>query len=275
MRLAKFLARAGVASRRKAEELIRTGRVKVNGKVVTQLALRVDPERDQVEVDGQRVILPPKVYYLFHKPPGYLTTLSDPHGRPTIAEFLKGLPPGVFPVGRLDRDSEGLLLLTNDGELAQRLLHPRYEIPRIYRVWLVRPPREDLLQRIRREGLEIEGRKVFPEEIRLIKRNRRECVYEVRLREGRKREVRRIFAAAGSQVKRLLRVAFGPLRLGDLPPGKIRPLRPQELRVLRGLFGLPSAPEGDDSIPPGPEDFPSRAPNGCQACCARESRFLR
>ncbi len=236
MRLSRFLARAGVTSRRKAEELIRAGRVRVNGRVITDLAFRVDPEGDRVEVDGKEVNLPERVYYLFYKPRGYLTALSDPHGRPTIAEFLKGLSPGVFPVGRLDRDSEGLLLLTNDGELAQKLLHPRYEIPRVYRVWLFRPPREDLLLRILREGLEIEGRRVFPEEIRLIKRSRRECVYEVRLHEGRKREVRKIFAAAGSRVKRLVRIQFGPLRLSDLRPGEIRPLSPEERRALFALL---------------------------------------
>ncbi|QJA06348.1 rRNA pseudouridine synthase [Thermosulfurimonas marina] len=260
MRLARFLARAGVTSRRKAEDLVRSGRVKVNGQVVTDLSFRVDPERDRVEVDGQEVRLPEKVYYLFHKPRGYLTALSDPHGRPTLAEFLGGLPPGVFPVGRLDRDSEGLLLLTNDGELAQRLLHPRYAIPRVYRVWLTRPPREDLLERIRREGLEIEGRRVFPDEVRLVKRSRRECVYEVRLHEGRKREVRRIFAAAGSRVKRLVRVAFGPLKLGDLPPGKMRPLTSWELRALRRLLDSPSVPEAAGNIPRGPGGSRSPAP---------------
>ncbi len=236
MRLAKFLARAGVTSRRKAEELIREGRVRVNGRVVRELATRVIPGRDRVEVDGQEVRLPEKVYYLFYKPPGYLTALADPHGRPTLAEFLKDLPPGVFPVGRLDRDSEGLLLLTNDGELAQRLLHPRYEVPRVYRVWLTRPPREDLLERILREGLEIEGRRVFPDEIRLIRRRRRECVYEIRLHEGRKREVRKIFAAAASRVKRLVRIQFGPLTLGNLRPGELRPLTPAELRALHRLL---------------------------------------
>ncbi len=236
MRLARFLARAGVASRRKAEVLIRSGRVRVNGQLVTEVATLVDPERDRIEVDGKRVRLPERVYYLFYKPPGYLTALSDPHGRPTIARFLRGLPPGVFPVGRLDRDSEGLLLLTNDGELAQKLLHPRYEIPRLYRVWLIRPPREDLLERILREGLEIEGRRVFPDEIRLIRRSRREIVYEVRLHEGRKREVRKIFAAAGSRVKRLVRIQFGPLKLGNLKPGEIRPLTEAERRALLRLL---------------------------------------
>ncbi|HIE33244.1 MAG TPA: rRNA pseudouridine synthase, partial [Thermodesulfobacteriaceae bacterium] len=142
VRLSKFLARAGVTSRRKAEVLIQEGKVLVNGEVITEPSFKVDPERDKVEVGGRSVKLPQKVYYRFYKPPGYLTALSDPHGRPTIAKFLKDLPPGVFPVGRLDRDSEGLLLLTNDGDLAQRLLHPRYEIPRVYRVWLTRPPRE-------------------------------------------------------------------------------------------------------------------------------------
>ncbi len=239
MRLAKFLARAGVASRRKAEALIQSGRVKVNGETITEVATLVDPERDQVEVDGHEVRLPERVYYLFYKPPGYLTALSDPHGRPTIAKFLRDLPPGVFPVGRLDKDSEGLLLLTNDGDLAQKLLHPRYEIPRLYRVWLARPPREDLLERILREGLEIEGRRVFPDEIRLIRRSRRETVYEVKLHEGRKREVRKIFAAAGSRVRRLVRIQFGPLKLGKLRPGEIRPLTEAERRALFRLIKSP------------------------------------
>ncbi|MBX6423778.1 pseudouridine synthase [Thermosulfurimonas sp. F29] len=257
MRLAKFMARAGVASRRKAEEMIRAGRVKVNGRVVTEVATRVDPERDRVEVDGRAVRLPEKVYYVFYKPRGYITALSDPHGRPTIAKFLRGLPSGVFPVGRLDRDSEGLLLLTNDGDLAQRLLHPRFEIPRVYRVWLVRPPREELLLRILREGLEIEGRRVFPDEIRPLRRNRRECVYEIRLHEGRKREVRRIFAAAGTLVKRLVRIRFGPLTLGNLRPGEIRPLRPDELSALRKIgsdptFGAPTAHGDADNTRPEP-----------------------
>lgn len=237
MRLSKFLARAGVTSRRKAEVLIQEGKVLVNGEVITEPSFKVDPERDKVEVGGRSVKLPQKVYYRFYKPPGYLTALSDPHGRPTIAKFLKDLPPGVFPVGRLDRDSEGLLLLTNDGDLAQRLLHPRYEIPRVYRVWLTRPPREDLLARILKEGLEVEGRRVFPDEIRLVRRNRRETIYEVRLHEGRKREVRKIFAAAGSLVKRLVRIRFGPLTLGKLRPGEIRPLTIEELEELFKLVG--------------------------------------
>ena len=237
MRLSKFLARAGVTSRRKAERLVREGKVLVNGRIVLEPAFRIAPERDRVEVEGRAVTPPPRVYYRFYKPRGYLTALSDPYGRPTIASFLRVLPPGVFPVGRLDRDSEGLLLLTNDGDLAQRLLHPRYAIPRVYKVWLTRPLREDLLARILREGLEVEGRLVFPDEVRLIRRTRREIIYEVRLHEGRKREVRRIFAAAGSRVKRLVRIRFGPLTLGNLRPGEVRPLTFKELEELFRVIG--------------------------------------
>ena len=242
VRLSKFLARAGVTSRRKAERLVREGKVLVNGRIVLEPAFRIAPERDRVEVEGRVVTPPPRVYYRFYKPRGYLTALSDPYGRPTIARFLRVLPPGVFPVGRLDRDSEGLLLLTNDGDLAQRLLHPRYAIPRVYRVWLTRPPREDLLARLLREGLEVEGRLVFPDEVRLIRRTRREIIYEVRLHEGRKREVRRIFAAAGTRVKRLVRIRFGPLTLGNLRPGEVRPLTFKELEELFRVTGRGSRP---------------------------------
>ncbi len=258
MRLAKFLARAGVTSRRKAEDLIRAGRVRVNGQVVTELGFKVDPERDRVEVDQRRVRLPSRVYYRFYKPRGYLTSLKDPHGRPTIATFLKALPAGVFPVGRLDRDSEGLLLLTNDGDLAQRLLHPRYQLLRVYRVWLSKPPREDLLRRFQKEGLEIEGRRVYPEEIKFWGRRGREWVYQVKLREGRKREVRRIFAAAGSRVKRLVRIQFGPLRLGDLKPGEIRPLKPKELEELFAFANAQARPNSSFQARKG-SPFPSPA----------------
>ncbi len=228
MRIAKFLARAGVASRRKAERLVLEGRVEVNGSVITDLATRIDPERDEVKVDGKRVVLPERVYVLFYKPRGYITALSDPFGRPTIAKFLKDLPKGTFPVGRLDRDSEGLLLLTNDGELAQRLLHPRYQVRRTYKVWLERPPRQELLKRIKEEGIEVEGRRIFPDEIKRLDAK----TYLVTVHEGRKREVRKIFAAAGSRVVRLLRVRFGPLWLKGLKPGQKRHLSSEELRRL-------------------------------------------
>lgn len=238
VRLNKFLAEAGVASRRKAEELIRAGRVKVDGRIVRELGTKIDPYRQRVEVDGHPLHPPPKVYYLFYKPTGYLTALSDPYGRPTIKDFLKGLPFRVFPVGRLDKDTEGLLLLTNDGELAHRLLHPRHGVLRVYHAWVRGHPEERALRRLLKEGIEVEGRRVFPKAIRRLSKDRQSTTFEVVVGEGRKREVRKLFAAIGHPVFRLKRVKFGPLSLTNLRPGEIRPLSLKELRALKKATGL-------------------------------------
>ncbi len=233
VRLNKYLAESGVTSRRKADELIRAGRVTVDGVPVQEVGFRVDPERQEIAVDGHPVRPVPKVYYLFYKPAGYLTALSDPHGRPTIAIFLKKLPVRVFPVGRLDADTEGLLLLTNDGELAHRLLHPRYGIKRLYEATVRGHPPEKAIQKLLEEGVEVEGRRVYPKAIRLRGKGPRTTTFEVIVGEGRKREVRKLFAAIGHPVLRLKRLAFGPLVLRGLRPGEIRPLTPKELRALR------------------------------------------
>ncbi len=238
IRLNRFLAEAGIASRRKAEELIRQGRVKVNQQVVRELSFRVDPERDQVEVDGRLVKVQPKAYYLFYKPSGYLTALSDPHGRPTIKEFLKDLPVRVFPVGRLDKDTEGLLLLTNDGLLAQRLLHPRYGLRRVYEARVKGHPSPKALRALLTHGIEVEGRRVIPKAIKILGKDRHTTTFEVVVGEGRKREVRKFFAAIGHPVLRLKRIRFGPLYLSGLRPGQIRPLTPKERRALRQAAGL-------------------------------------
>ena len=231
-RLNKFLAQAGVCSRRKADELIRTGRVKVDGKIITQVGTKIDPDRQKVEVDGQRVTPSAKVYYLFYKPRGYLTALSDPHGRATISSFLRSLPTRVFPVGRLDADTEGLLLLTNDGDLAHQLLHPRFGLKRVYEATVKGHPGREKIKELLEKGIEVEGRRVFPKAIQLLKRTPRTSTYQVVVGEGRKREVRKLFAAIGHPVLRLKRLAFGPLELKDLKPGEIRPLTPQEKNLL-------------------------------------------
>ncbi|AEH44936.1 pseudouridine synthase [Thermodesulfatator indicus DSM 15286] len=238
IRLNKFLSRAGVASRRKADELIKEGKVKVNGKVVREPGIKIDPSSQNVEVDDQLITIEEPVYYLFYKPSGYLTSLYDPHGRKTIKEFLKSLPTRVFPVGRLDAATEGLLLLTNDGELANRLLHPRYEIKRVYHATIKGHPHEKLIDRLLKEGVEVEGRRVFPKKIRLLRRSPRTSTYEIVVGEGRKREVRKIFASIGHPVVHLKRVAFGPLTLGRLRPGEIRPLSPKELSQLKKAASL-------------------------------------
>ncbi len=238
IRLNKFLSQAGVTSRRKADELIRQGRVKVDGQMVNEPGLRIDPERQLIEVDGKPVSRPPKVYYLFNKPPGYLTSLHDPHGRKTIAKFLNKLPVRVFPVGRLDADTEGLLLLTNDGDLAHRLLHPRFGLKRIYHATVKGHPKPEAIERLLKKGIEVEGRRVYPQSIKLLGKSPRATTYEVTVGEGRKREVRKLFAAIGHPVTRLKRVAFGPLVLKGLRPGEIRPLTTKELKLLKKAAGL-------------------------------------
>ncbi|WP_456433896.1 pseudouridine synthase [Thermosulfuriphilus sp.] len=248
-RLQKLISRAGIASRRKAEALIRAGRVMVDGRVVTELGLKVDPTKSRILVDGQLISIEPPVYLLLHKPSGYLTALSDPYGRRTIKDLIAEVPYRVFPVGRLDNATEGLLLLTNDGELANRLLHPRYGVEKVYRVQVKGHPSPGALRRLLEEGVEVEGRTVRPRSIKRLGRTRRTTMFEVVVTEGRKREIRRMFAFLGHPVKYLKRVRFGPLSLGDLAPGRWRYLRPEEIRALkRAAFG-PKEEKDEDLSP--------------------------
>ena len=244
-RLQKFLAGAGIDSRRHSEELITAGRVSVNGKTVTALGSKVDPQCDLVEVDGRSVTLPPAHrYLLLNKPPGYLTTASDDRGRPTVVELLPQDGLRVFPVGRLDMESEGLLLLTSDGVLTHRLTHPRYGVEREYLAVLSGSPTPEGLARLR-AGAEVSGRAVAPLRLTLATQptgsaDLRDPDFRVRLvvGEGRKREVREIARAAGYQVRRLVRVRYGPLRLGRLRSGAVRPLHRNEVSALRKAVGL-------------------------------------
>jgi pseudouridine synthase len=227
MRLNKFLQAAGVASRRKADLLIKSGRVRVNGRVVTEPWHPVDPAHDRVEVEGSEAHLgSEKHYFKLYKPKGVTSTLTDPHAKRTLAEFVpKGLR--LFPVGRLDRDSEGLILLTDDGDLAFRLTHPRFQVRKRYRVELDRPIFSGDLARLR-EGLVLEDGPFRPLEVRKLA----DRVVELSLHEGRKREIRRGFSALGYRVKRLVRLAIGPVELGALRPGELAPLSNTELRAL-------------------------------------------
>jgi len=237
-RLQKYLAHAGVASRRACEQLIVAGRVSVNGETVTALGTQVDPQRDRVEVDGRPITLPRRhTYLLLNKPRGVLSTARDPHGRPTVMDLI---PSGtrVYPVGRLDMDSEGLLLLTDDGELAQRLTHPSYEHDREYHVWVDGRPEERSLQRLR-AGIELEDGPTWPAEVTVLRRERGGTWLRFVIHEGRKRQVRRMCEALGHRVRRLIRVAMGPLTLGDLAEGQHRALTRQEQRALRQAVGLP------------------------------------
>lgn len=234
-RLQKILARAGVASRRKAEDLIRQGRVAVDGRVA-RLGESADPATQVITLDGAP--LPPPsthLYVALNKPAGYLSSRSDPHHHHFIYDLLPPELRHLFPVGRLDRNSEGLLLLTTDGELAHRLMHPRYGVPRVYRVHL--RGKQAGLRRLQ-DGVELEDGPAKPEAVRCLARRRGWLEVEIVLREGRKREIRRMCAAAGLKVHRLKRVAYGPVNLGTLRPGQWRYLRDEEVAALRGLVGL-------------------------------------
>ena len=235
-RLQKVLARAGFGSRRACEELIARGRVTVNGRVA-RLGDRVDPSRDVVEVDGSKVNLDPNVrYFALYKPVGVVTTLRDPRGRPDLRDLL---PPGprVYPVGRLDRDSEGLLLLTNDGELANRVMHPRYGVEKEYLVEVEGEPTERTARALER-GVELEDGVARALSARVVGRRPGRGALRVVMVEGRKREVRRMLEALGFPVRRLVRLRVGPVRLGRLRPGQVRPLTPGEGRALYRAAGL-------------------------------------
>jgi 23S rRNA pseudouridine2605 synthase len=228
MRLGKFLAHAGVASRRAAERLVFAGRVTVDGEVVR------DPARDvadgaEVAVDGRSTALERRhVVYVVHKPAGYVSTVRDPQGRPTVVSLVPSRE-RLYPVGRLDADTTGLILLTNDGELAHRLTHPSFEVPRTYRAQVGRPPVGDAALRALRTGVELDDGRTAPARVRRLAPDRLELV----IHEGRKRQVRRMCDAVGHPVVRLTRVAFGPLGLGDLAPGAHRRLTRGEVERLR------------------------------------------
>jgi 23S rRNA pseudouridine2605 synthase len=225
MRLNAFLARAGIASRRRADELIKAGRVTVNGEP-GQLNTVVGA-RDRVAVDGEEVSRQRLRYVLLHKPAGVVTTAHDPQGRPTVVELVPA-EPRVVPVGRLDADTTGALLLTNDGRLAHRLAHPRYGVEKTYLAEVEGDPDEDALQRLR-DGVELDGGRTAPARARRLGRGRVELV----LHEGRKHQVKRMLAAVGHPVRRLHRSAYAGLTLGGLEPGACRELEPSEVDLLR------------------------------------------
>ena len=235
-RLQKIIAAAGIASRRKAEELIAGGLVTVNGKTVTELGSKADPERDHIRVGGKLLRGPERhVYLLMNKPKGYVTTVHDPQNRPTVMDLLHGAGARVYPVGRLDYGSEGLLLLTNDGELAHGLMKAASHVPKTYLVKVAGNPSPEGLARLR-EGVSIpteRGRRVrtAPARIRVI-REAANPWYEVTLTEGRNRQIRRMFEEIGHHVEKIKRVGYGPLQL-DVPPGEFRQLSPREITRLK------------------------------------------
>jgi 23S rRNA pseudouridine2605 synthase len=227
IRLQKFLAQAGVASRRSSEELIVGGRVSINGRIASELGVRVDPKKDDVRVDGKRIRPAKSQWYALNKPRGFMSTRSDPEGRRTLYELVPTPMHRLFYVGRLDFDSEGLVLLTNDGDTAHRLLHPRYGVDREYDVEVKEQIDDSALEQLRR-GVQLDDGRARAHTVRRKGGNR----VVLTLREGRKREVRRMFAELGYDVIRLRRVRYGPIRLGDLPTGEWRELDERELAAL-------------------------------------------
>lgn len=238
-RLQKILAAAGVGSRRHCETLIASGRVAVNGQVVTKLGTTADPDKDTITVDGLPVRPSgKKVYILLNKPVGYTCTRSDPHARRTVLDLLGSLESYVYPVGRLDVDTSGLLILTNDGDLAYRLMHPSFHVPKTYLAVVGGRPTAAQLSRLA-EGIELEDGLTAPAEVRLVSWSAQanESTIEITLHEGRKRQVRRMFAATGCRVRKLKRIRFGCLELQDLKEGDFRYLTAQEISKLKRLTG--------------------------------------
>jgi 23S rRNA pseudouridine2605 synthase len=237
-RIQKILSRAGIASRRAAERVMAEGRVTVNGDVVREMGAKADLARDDIRVDGVRVRAPvQRVYLLLNKPKGIVTTRHDPEGRRTVMDLVPAVP-GLFPVGRLDVTTEGLILLTNDGAFAQRVSHPRYEVSRVYHAKVRGVPAAETLERLRK-GLKVEGERLALDRVRVLEGSNNAWL-EVALHEGKHHEVRRLLEAVGHPVSKLKRVALGPLTARGLEPGEFRALTPGEVRQ----FTLPSPARG-------------------------------
>ncbi|MGI8988265.1 MAG: pseudouridine synthase [Bryobacteraceae bacterium] len=259
-RLQKIVSFAGAASRRKAERMIVEGRITVNGAVVTELGSKADLERDHIKVDGKRLHAPRNLVYLaLYKPNNCMTTMDDPEGRATVMDLLRGLKERVYPVGRLDYHSEGLLLLTNDGELANAITTAANHIPKVYLVkvtGMLSPDQEEAF----RNGILLEGRRTAPAGLKLLHRAQNPW-YEVRLIEGRKNQIRMMFKYSGKLVEKLKRVKIGPLEVGSLKPGEFRHLAPGEIEKLKRIVASkPSARTGK-----APSKRPTQSPAAARA----------
>ena len=243
VRLQRFLAAAGFGARRECEELITAGRVTIGDAVVTELGTKVVPGEQEVRVDGEKVKVAPRKYYLLNKPAGVLCTNRDPHGRPRAVDLVEAGDTRLFTVGRLDEHSRGLLIVTNDGELTQKLAHPSNRVIRKYRLQVAGVPKPETLRQLR-QGLHFEEGLFRLNTAKKLKTHGSSATVEVELAQGRNREIRRLFARVGHKVMQLERVQFGPLKLGDLAPGKFRPLTREEVKALQNL-----KPEDADRAP--------------------------
>lgn len=247
IRLQKILADCGIASRRKAEEFILAGKVAVNGETA-KIGDKADPETDKITLSGKPLQNHSKlIYIMLHKPRGYITTMSDEMERKCVAELVDKIPQRIYPVGRLDRESEGLLLMTNDGEFANAMTHPSRHVPKTYRVTVRPGVTEDQLNQLA-EGIIIDGRKTAPADVRVLVQEPGRVVLQIVLHEGRNREIRKMCEKLNLETARLKRTAFGPLRLGMLPAGKWRELTAEEVAQLKAAAGVsPSSGHGKDS----------------------------
>lgn len=231
-RLQKIIADMGIASRRKAEEIIIEGRVTVNGKVAV-IGMKADPSRDHVKVDGKLLTRPEtKVYFVFNKPRGVVTSLGDPEGRPTVQDFIRGIRERVYPVGRLDYDSEGLLILTNDGDLAHGVLHPSKKIPKTYLVKIKGALEAEDLDRLRK-GIRLDRTVTAPAKVKPLRKTDQNSWVEMVIYEGKKRQIRRMMEKVGHPVIRLMRIRINGIEMGDVKPGMIRRMLPEEIEMLR------------------------------------------
>jgi len=238
IRLQKVLADVGIGSRRHCEELIGAGRVEVDGQTVRRFGARVDPEHQVIKVDGKRIPAKPGLIYLaFNKPPKVLTAMSDDRGRKTVADYLGDRTERLFHIGRLDYDTEGLMLLTNDGELAHRLAHPSFEVAKTYLAEVTGPVPKDLGRRLQ-NGIELDDGVAIADQFRVVDRSGNRALVEITLHEGRKHIVRRMLAETGHPVSRLVRTDVGPIRLGNLKPGSSRDLTTREIGELYSAVGL-------------------------------------
>jgi len=234
-RIQKVIARAGIASRREAEKLISEGRVTLNGKVVEELGTKVDTDKDYIKVDGKLITRPePKAYLILYKPRGYVTTTSDPEGRPTIMELLERVKGRVFPVGRLDYDTEGLILCTNDGDLTHRLQHPRHEVPKTYFAKVEGVPTPEEITKLRK-GIKLEDGMTAPAKVKLVRKVEANSWLEITIHEGRNRQVNRMVEAIGHPIIKLKREGLAFLTLGDLKSGEFRHLTAEEIKKLKEI----------------------------------------
>jgi pseudouridine synthase len=239
IRLNKFIAEAGICSRRQADLLIKSGRVSLNGKIITELGIKINTAKDIVTIDNKIISIQnqPFIYLILNKPRGILTTVKDPFNRPTVMNLIHDMRERVYPVGRLDQDSEGLLLFTNDGELANRLIHPRHKIKKLYQVWVQGQPTASDIEHLR-QGIPIDSRMTLPCRIQRLHTDETSTQFEIEIREGRKRQIRRMFQAIGHEVIRLKRIQIGPIKLGRLPVGKWRYLREYEIQAIKKETGI-------------------------------------